>query len=601
MADDIKIRIGGDATGFANSLKSVKAQAAGVGKIVASGFSEILGPLSGIASVAGVTKVLADVAKKGADIADGSKRIGVTAEEYQKMSFAAQRSGASIDAVESSVKKMSKVIYDAGTGSDTAAKTLGALGLTLDDLKGKSPEEQFSLVARALDGVQDATTKAALAQQIFGKSGSDLIPMLNNYESLKNEMETIGGVMSNEAVKAADDLNASITNLSNAFQTMVANTGVVGWLADVAEGINAVYSNAKRMESIRAHGKYGKSDFSFNPLNNMKTELKSLYALGKGTITGEGMTSAYLDMDGEGEKIYAAAPYAKQIAKKQEEMVRKRKPDPLHRVQMDLFGMEHDLQNWQAQTTNQNIPEKMRAEAQTEVNKLMVEYKKLLGEAANLGDSDAKAALEKVDAEIKAGTAFEKIISQMEYKLQLQKNINTMSEEEARIQQAVMDAGGDKLKPAAEALVRKRAKEQIDAEDKQTAKKVTESVEGTIAGMAQELEYQELINSGKERQASIEKALNDEKKRINGGLTEPEQKQISELAGDLFDAKNQNKSGTEFKSEFQGNLVKMGAYFGGGVGGSVNNPQKKANEMLSGIKDTLNEIAENTNLGKEYI
>ena len=53
-----------------------------------------------------------------------------------------------------------------------------ALGLSAEQFKGLSPEQQFQLVANALGGVEDASTRAALAQDVFGKAGTSLTPVV---------------------------------------------------------------------------------------------------------------------------------------------------------------------------------------------------------------------------------------------------------------------------------------------------------------------------------------------------------------------------------------------------------------------------------------
>jgi hypothetical protein len=170
----------------------------------------------------------------GDDIGKGAKKIGVTAEEFQKLSFAAERSGATAGNVNAAFKRMSSTIFDAGRGIKESTDALDELGISLDELKGLSPEEQFSIIAERLNAVEDATTKAALAQDVFGRAGTELIPMIANYKELANEAERVG-LITDENVKAAERYKDQMTDLKTAATAFVSNSGLLQYLTDVVD------------------------------------------------------------------------------------------------------------------------------------------------------------------------------------------------------------------------------------------------------------------------------------------------------------------------------------------------------------------------------
>jgi len=59
----------------------------------------------------------------------------------------------------------------------TAVDALEDLGLTFKDLDGLSPEQQFKLLADRISQVEDPTRKAAIAMSLFGRTGTNLLPM----------------------------------------------------------------------------------------------------------------------------------------------------------------------------------------------------------------------------------------------------------------------------------------------------------------------------------------------------------------------------------------------------------------------------------------
>lgn len=143
-----------------------------------------------------------------------SKRTGIAVETLSELSHAAGQSGTDLAAVETAVRRMQRTITDAEDGVSTATDALDGLGLSIDQLRGLSPEEQFLRIADAMDRIADPTRKAAIAQEIFGRSGTALLPMLEGgrrgLEQLRQEARDFGLVVSTDAAKRAAVLNDTL-------------------------------------------------------------------------------------------------------------------------------------------------------------------------------------------------------------------------------------------------------------------------------------------------------------------------------------------------------------------------------------------------------
>jgi len=133
-----------------------------------------------------------------------SKRTGLSVEALSELQFAAERSGSSMDGVEKGVRRMQRTIYDLERGLSTSQDAFGDLGLAMEDLAGLTPEQQFMLIAGRLRDVEDASRRAGIAQQIFGRSGTELLPMLSNLEALREEARALGLTISTEDAEAAE-------------------------------------------------------------------------------------------------------------------------------------------------------------------------------------------------------------------------------------------------------------------------------------------------------------------------------------------------------------------------------------------------------------
>lgn len=171
--------------------------------------------LKGFVKQIGAT--ITETAKAGDEIDKTSQKIGISAESYQEWAYVFERSGADVDKLEGGMKKLSKVITDAGNGSKSAAQKLAAVGLSVKDLNGLSQDEQLSLVISRLQEMESGAKRTAAANGLLGSSSTDMAAVLNmtakETENLKKEAQDYGMIMSNEAVKSSATFEDSLTKL----------------------------------------------------------------------------------------------------------------------------------------------------------------------------------------------------------------------------------------------------------------------------------------------------------------------------------------------------------------------------------------------------
>ncbi|RPI59141.1 MAG: hypothetical protein EHM48_09345, partial [Planctomycetaceae bacterium] len=204
----------------AGRLKAFGASIAAIGSKMAMVGGAALAPLLG------TSKVFADM---GSNLWDMSKRTGVTVEALSVLGYAAQQSGTDMSSLETGLRKMQKTITNAAQGSQSAKDALAALGLTVQDIITLAPEEQFKVLAEQLDKVADPTQKAAMAMNVFGKSGTALLPMIEGGASALNEYEQaakrLGLVMSTSDAKAADEFGDTLDDLLKTVKMAVFHVG----------------------------------------------------------------------------------------------------------------------------------------------------------------------------------------------------------------------------------------------------------------------------------------------------------------------------------------------------------------------------------------
>jgi len=215
---------------FGNSVRNLGLKIAGLG-------AAVLAPMLGAAKAFG---------SMGDQVAKMAKRTGLSVEALSELKFVASQAGTSIEALETGFRRMQRSIYDAGRGLSTQTDALADLGLKYKDLKGLAPEKQFKLLAEAISRVEDPTRKAALAQALFGRAGTQLLPMMasgaKGIEILQKEARRLGLTMSSEDAAAAEDFTDALDKLWKVVKMGVFHVGaaLAPALQQVAETITSV-------------------------------------------------------------------------------------------------------------------------------------------------------------------------------------------------------------------------------------------------------------------------------------------------------------------------------------------------------------------------
>lgn len=182
---------------FSKGLHVLGTRMAGVG-------AAIVGPLLASAKT---------YASLGVHLDKMSRRTGISVEALSELSYAAQLSEVSLEAVEMAIKRMQRVIADAALGSQAAADALALVGLSAEKLTGLSPEEQFTQIGERLNAIRDPALRAAAAIRIFGRAGTAPLPMFENLSRMRAEARRLGLVLSTEDARAATEFKDTFTRL----------------------------------------------------------------------------------------------------------------------------------------------------------------------------------------------------------------------------------------------------------------------------------------------------------------------------------------------------------------------------------------------------
>lgn len=174
----------------------------------------------GVAAVAAVAASIKAFADMGDEVQKMALRTGFSTEALSELRHVADISGTSLTSLEKGVKKMSKTIVDADEGMATYIRSFDRIGLSAEELMKLSPEEQFEKITLAIAELESPTLRAATATDIFGRAGTQLLPMLDagseGIAELRQEAHDLGIVFDQEAANRAAELKDSLTRLKGA-------------------------------------------------------------------------------------------------------------------------------------------------------------------------------------------------------------------------------------------------------------------------------------------------------------------------------------------------------------------------------------------------
>ena len=253
-------KAGDDAANSGGKWEKFKSVTVNAAKAAAAAVGAVTG------AVTAVVKATVDAANETAQYGDkidkSSQKLGVSAEFYQEWDAVLQHSGTSMDAMSATFKKLSTASNDLTATKKTTA-AFEQLGLSMDEVSKMSSEDLFATVVGKLQQMEEGTERTAIATTLLGKGAQELGPLFNtsaeDTQAMLDKVNELGGVMSNDAVKASaayqDSLQDLQTSISGAKNNLVAE--FLPSLTKVMDGLTDMFTGKGGMDKINE----GISDF----------------------------------------------------------------------------------------------------------------------------------------------------------------------------------------------------------------------------------------------------------------------------------------------------------------------------------------------------
>lgn len=191
-----------------------------------------------------------DVSQYGNNVDKMSQKMGISAQAYQEWDFIMQHAGANIEGMKTSMLKLTKA-------AESGDEAFTALGISQEQLASMNQEEIFSATIKGLQDIQDEGQRTVLANKLLGKGAVELAPLLNmsssEIDNMREQVHELGGVMSDDAVKAAATYQDELQNMNTALDGVKKNmvSKFLPGMSQVMNGLSKVFSGNGGIEEIR--------------------------------------------------------------------------------------------------------------------------------------------------------------------------------------------------------------------------------------------------------------------------------------------------------------------------------------------------------------
>lgn len=211
----LRVNLGLNSAAFRSGLEGSKMSVQDFAKTATAAFVALAGAAAGA-----FAKVVA-ASQKADDMSKAAQSLGVPIDELGRLAHGADMSGVAFEDLSKGIKKASQLIQQTvGGATSEGAKALSSFGISLKDAEGNTRNVQSVILdlADKFEAMPNGVEKTSAAMAIFGKSGAQMIPFLNEgsagIKAMGDEAEKLGLVLTQETGTASELFNDNLARLN---------------------------------------------------------------------------------------------------------------------------------------------------------------------------------------------------------------------------------------------------------------------------------------------------------------------------------------------------------------------------------------------------
>lgn len=217
-AGAITAKLALDSAGFNSGVSGAIASAGRLKNMVLG----LVGPLAAVAGVGGMGMMVKGAMESIDSTTKFADRIGVSTESLIGLRHAAELTGVGTSQLNMGLQRMTRRLAEAAQGSGEAVGALKELGLDAAAMATLTPDQQFSRIADAMEGVGSQSERVRLAFKLFDSEGVALVnTMQGGSEALAGytaDAERLGISFSRVDAAKVEAANDAMDRLGKVFQ-----------------------------------------------------------------------------------------------------------------------------------------------------------------------------------------------------------------------------------------------------------------------------------------------------------------------------------------------------------------------------------------------
>jgi hypothetical protein len=267
---DVRVKLSAEGVAeVVGVFRTIRSEAELTSRKTAGGFGILGGALTGLKGILGGIGVYlglrqlvqfgSDSLRAAADLGHLGQEIGTTTTRASALAFEAKRNGLEIDQFRTGVVQLSRNLAELRAGSPKAAEAFrmlrgdGQPGLTAKDFKGLDIAQSLDLVAGRMAKMQTGTAKTALALTLFGRSGAQMIPVLDDIgqrglPAVIAEAERFGAVVSDKVALEANRATGELAAMKQQAMALAAQF-VTGLTPDLRQSLSIISEGLGKSQS----------------------------------------------------------------------------------------------------------------------------------------------------------------------------------------------------------------------------------------------------------------------------------------------------------------------------------------------------------------
>lgn len=212
-----------------------------------------------VASVtASFTAAAAEAENFAFSIQRAAEQVGTSSEMFSKLAYNAKLAGVPVDTLKSAMERLSRSSGSAESGNNKIIAAYKALGISVQDLHGplKDSGDLFVAVAKGADRYSESNQRTALLQQVLGRGGAELAPVLKQvalgFDTASTQAELFGVVIGDKSAAQARQLHMAMMELESVVLgfSLRLLSGVSPALQEVSTRMINIATSADGMKTI---------------------------------------------------------------------------------------------------------------------------------------------------------------------------------------------------------------------------------------------------------------------------------------------------------------------------------------------------------------